>query len=88
MGGRKTKNNPRNIGTVVFILIIIVVAIIWYWQRKLSTPIPSDTVTQEPIDRKIAEISLGSQILQKTQNIIENEFPETNPLKQIIKNPF
>ena len=47
-----------------------------------------EPVVQSSADQESADISLGSQILVRTQNLIQDKFPETNPLKQITKNPF
>ena len=80
----KSKINPLSVGAVFFVLLLIGIGF-WYWQKKPSVV---SVATPTPVDQKTADISLGSQILQRTQNIIKDRFPETNPLKRIIKNPF
>ena len=80
----KSKINPLSVGAVFFVLLLIGIGF-WYWQKKpsgVSIAIPTS------VDQKTADVSLGSQILLRTQNIVEDKFPETNPLKRIIKNPF
>ena len=88
----RSKINLLAVGGAVFVLILAVAAI-WYWQKGKSSP----PISPQPhIDQKIADISLGSRILEKTQNQINDALPETNPfpntetnpLKRIIKNPF
>ena len=72
---------------IAAIAVLVVVAGIgfWYWYNKSSTPIQP---IQKLVDQKIVDVSLGNQILLKTQNLLEDKFPETNPLKKITKNPF
>ena len=87
----RDKINPLIVGSAIFVLILVMA--FWYWQnRKSSEPIASPT----QVSQKVAESSLGSQILKKIQNPIKDKLPETNPfsaaetnpLKKIIKNPF
>ena len=79
-----SKLSKRNLIFIIVGLIVLagIVAGFWYW-NEMSTPLPPTEA-----DQNIADISLGSQILQRTQNLIKDRFPETNPLKQISKNPF
>lgn len=65
----------------VIVVVLAGGAGIWHWQNRSST-------TQTLVDQKTTDVSLGSQILLRTQNLLRDRFPETNPLKQIIKNPF
>ena len=83
--------NPTSKKNLIFIIVgLVVLAVIiggfWYWQD--NTPVPDSPNADTQIDQKTADISLGSQILQRTQNLIKDRFPETNPLKNISKNPF
>lgn len=76
------------IGAVV--LLAIVGAGFWYWQSKKTTqtapaadtPVPAMSVTEE------AGRSIGAVIFEKTQDPLKESIPETNPLKNVIKNPF
>ena len=85
----QSKINPLTVGIAIFVLILAGAGI-WYWKS------PASISSQSQIDQKIANISLGSQILKRTQGSIEDTLPETNPfsdtetnpLKRIIKNPF
>ena len=92
----KFKLSPLTAGITIFVLICAVVGF-WYWQKgKSSAPSSSQPVSQPQVTKKTADISLGSQILQKTQNPAQDKLPETNPfsdtetnpLKRVIKNPF
>ncbi len=78
----KSKINLTNIAILASIPIIFGI-VFWYWKNSSFT-----SISKTSKDQKITEISLGSQILLRTQDIIRDKFPETNPLKQIIKNPF
>ena len=88
----KFKLSPLTAGITIFVLIFAVVGF-WYWRKgKSSLPVSS----QPQVDQKTADISLGSRILEKTQDSIKDKLPETNPfsdtetnpLKRVIKNPF
>ena len=89
------------------VMVVVLVAVVagvgfWYSQKGNSSPqvFPQSAsqpqVEQKPVDQKTAAISLGSQILEKTQNPVKDNLPETNPfsrtetnpLKRIMKNPF
>ena len=92
----KSKIGPLTVGITIFALILAGVGF-WYWQKgKSPTPFSSQPVSQPQVTQKTADISLGSQILQKTQNPAKDKLPETNPfsntetnpLKRVIKNPF
>lgn len=86
-----SKTNPLTIGIAIFV-IILAGALVWYWQKEKYSSLTSE----QQIDQKIIDISLGSQILKETKNLIKDKLPETNPfsdteinpLKKIIKNPF
>ena len=67
-------------------MILLAGAGFWYWQNKPS--VPGSLGNNIQMNKEISDISLGSQILQRTQNLLSDKFPETNPLKQIMKNPF
>lgn len=86
---RKLKINPLSIGAAVFVLALVGIGF-WYWQKKSPAP-----VSPTQINQKTADISLGSQILTKTQNPVRDKLPETNPfqtetnpLKVKYLNPF
>ena len=74
----------------IAVAVIIVAAGFWYWQSKkttqtaptASTPVPTMSVTEE------AGGSIGAVIFEKTQDPLKENIPETNPLKNVIKNPF
>ena len=91
---------------IIFILVIVLGAVgFLYWQQQQnflplpyiaiqsSTPLPSP---QPKVDEKTVRNSFGSQILDKTQNPLQDKVPQanpyqntqTNPLKNIYKNPF
>lgn len=78
----KSKINLRYIGITIFVVALIGAGF-WYWQKK--SPVQ---VIQKSVDQKTTDVSLGNQILLKTQKLLTDKFPETNPLKKIIKNPF
>ena len=76
-----------------------------YWQQQQNfLPLPyMPTVSSTPsswpqpkVDEKTVRYSFGSQILDKTQNPLQDKVPQanpfqntqTNPLKNIYKNPF
>ena len=55
----------------------------WYWsQRKAQEPV-------EPVALGVieVEVGLGAEALNKVNNPLDNEFPETNPF-QVNTNPF
>lgn len=77
------------------VIIIIVVAGFWYWRSKAPRESSYQKQVQQ-VKENLIDTSLGSNILDKTQNPIKNKLPEanpfqkieTNPLKNIYKNPF
>ena len=85
----QSKINPLTVGIAIFTLILAG-ASVWYWSSR--APVSSE----QQVDQKIADISLGSRILEETQNPIKDALPETNPfsntetnpLKRVVKNPF
>jgi hypothetical protein len=78
--------NKQKIIIIAMAILLVVGAGVWYWQIKLSAPLSFDP--DSDVSQKTAGISLGGQIVERTQHPFENKFPETNPLKQIAKNPF
>ena len=86
----KLKINQLIIG-IVILIIVLVGAGIWYWQSKKLVPAPAVTghagTVAVPVTQEAAG-SIGSVIVEKTQNPLQDKLPETNPLKKVIKNPF
>ena len=69
----------------IVVAAILVAAGVWYWHNKKPAPAAPATTVVTP--EKTGN-SIGAVIFEKTKNPIEQSLPETNPLKQIIKNPF
>ena len=89
----KNKINSRVIiiGGVVLALIIVGLGF-WYWKIKKNVPIsnvnaPVASTSAVPVTEQAGR-NIGAQIFEKTHNPLTNKLPETNPLKNIIKNPF
>ena len=90
-------NNKKLIPIVAVALIFLAGgAGFWYWsQRKVSTP-ETTTAPFSELTPTEAKDTLGGQIIGKTQNPLEGELPptnpfektETNPLKNVYRNPF
>lgn len=85
----------------VAVLLVVAGAGVRYWQKKSSAPASqpisqAQPASQAQADQKAVDISLGSQILQKTQNPLKGKLPptnpfekaETNPLQGVYQNPF
>lgn len=91
--------NKKLISLFITVLVIAAVGVsVWYWPKKSPAPSSRSTpqpVSQTPAEQKTVDVSLGSQILQKTQNPTKDKLPETNPfqtetnpLKAQYINPF
>lgn len=90
------KQKMSIIGAIA-ILVIAAGVVFWYMSanRRMENPLKQQTLTKE-LSPEEAQDTLGGQILGKTQNPIEGELPatnpfeetETNPLKDIYRNPF
>lgn len=92
----QSKQKISIIGAVA-ILVIASGVVFWYVSssQRIEAPLEPQTLTKESsVDE--AKDTLGGQILGKTQNPLEGELPatnpfektETNPLKDVYKNPF
>ena len=85
------KKSPLPIAAAVSIGLILG-AVYWYWQsQKIETPLPP--VVEPPAAAAIENPDLGSGLLEKAQNPIKDQLPETvapvpNPLEGLYKNPF
>ncbi len=90
-------NNKKLIPIVAVVLILLAGGVgFWYWsQRKAAAP-KTTTALSNQLSPAGAEDTLGGQIIGKTQNPLEGELPptnpfektETNPLKNVYRNPF
>ena len=88
----QSKINPVIVGGVVFVLIVLIGAGFWYRQSRQATTNERDI--KQP-DEAAVSAGFGAQILEKSQNPIKDRLPETNPfekntnpLKDVYKNPF
>lgn len=90
------ENKQKTIIIAVTAALIIATGIgFWYWQSKNVTP-QTTTALFNQLSPAEAKDTLGGQILGKTQNPLEGELPptnpfektETNPLKDVYRNPF
>lgn len=90
-------DNKKLIPIVVIVLIFLAGGFgFWYWsQRKVAAPKTTKELFSD-LSPAEAKDTLGGQILGKMQNPLEGELPpinpfektETNPLKDVYKNPF
>lgn len=92
------ENKQKTIILIAIAVLVIVAGVaLWYWSasRRIEAPREPQTLTKE-LSPAEAKDTLGGQILGKTQNPLEGELPatnpfektETNPLKDIYRNPF
>ena len=88
------KSKPMVLVSVI-IAVIIAAAGFWYWSQKRAA-VPATTAPFGELTPAEAKNTLGGQILGKIQNPLEGELPptnpfektETNPLKDVYRNPF
>ncbi|MBI4114811.1 MAG: hypothetical protein HY445_03140 [Candidatus Niyogibacteria bacterium] len=88
------KSKPTFFISIVIVIIIAAIGF-WYWQSKKAVPRRTVAPFSELTPAE-ARDTLGGQILGKTQNPLEGELPptnpfeetETNPLKDVYRNPF
>lgn len=67
---------------IIFAALVALAVGAWYWQsRDYRVPIP------EPKVAATAE-RLGAELLEKAQNPLKDELPQTNPFEQAETNPF
>ncbi len=73
-------NNPKLMIIVGILIALLLIggAGFWYWQKKAGAP-----------ETPVAEVKdgLGAKALEKTNNPLSGELPETNPF-QVNTNPF
>ena len=87
---------------IIMAVVVVFVATagigFWFWSQKSGQgifPQLSNPTTKELSPAEV-EVSLGSQILEQTQNPLKGKLPptnpfeetETNPLKEVYQNPF
>ena len=87
----QSKISPAVVG-VVLALVVVIGAGFWYWQGRKAAMVERGT-TQ--LNEEAVSVGFGAQVLEKSQNPIKDRIPETNPfekntnpLKDVYKNPF
>ncbi len=91
------KNKPTLL-ILTILIIVLVGGVVWYLGNKGEGPEvlpPELTLPTQELSPTEAEETLGGQIIGKSQNPLKGEIPETNPfqaetnpLKDVYKNPF
>ena len=69
---------------MIVILLIAAGAGLWYWSQRKTLESENPTISG---NTKGAEVGLGAEAFNKTNNPLANELPETNPF-QVNTNPF
>ncbi len=97
------KSKPIILASIIVIATVIIAAAgFWFLQKndkskgESTVQSPRALQIQETISLTDAKDTLGGQILGKTQNPLEGKLPptnpfektETNPLKDVYKNPL
>jgi len=79
------ENKQKTIIIIVVAVLVIVSGIaFWYWSQKKASESENPTVSGNAIEVKDG---LGAEALNKVNNPLANELPETNPF-QVNTNPF
>lgn len=81
---------------IIVVLVITAGVGFWYWSQGKAAAPKTTIAPFSDLSPAEAKDTLGGQILGKTQNPLEGELPpinpfektETNPLKNVYKNPF
>ena len=89
------ENKRKTIIVVAVAALVIAAAGFWYWQSKKAVTVTTRALFSE-LSPAEAKDTLGGQIIRKIQNPLEGELPlinpfektETNPLKDVYRNPF
>lgn len=85
-------DQKSNINFIIAVVVIAVLVLVgaWWWQKnkKFEAIPPQTTEEQKPA-------GLGGQLYESVSNPVEGKVPETNPfktetnpLKDVYKNPF
>ena len=72
------------IAAAIVVLVIASGVVLWYWSQKKASESENPTVSGNAIEVKDG---LGAEALNKVNNPLANELPETNPF-QVNTNPF
>ena len=87
----------------IVVAVVIASVGVWIWQNKATSPLPSSgpqavspTKESQQASAPAASAGLGTKLFERTQNPLKDKLPqtnpfvgnETNPLKNVIKNPF
>lgn len=83
------KNNVITMVAIVVAVVLILLGV-WWWQKDQKTEIaPGEPIGEEK------PAGLGSELYESVNNPVEGKVPETNPfktetnpLKDVYKNPF
>lgn len=72
---------------ILFIFASIVVGI-WFWQNYQVTKDTGIILPKHKVKQETQTQSLGAAVYEKQQNPTLGQIPETNPIKEVYKNPF
>lgn len=79
---------PKKVALIVIAAVAIIAAGAWYWMGRApeAPEAPAEEVTAQ-IEETPAE-RLGGDLLEKAQNPLKDELPQTNPFTGAETNPF